>query len=205
MYNTYQQTLNVPLIFSNPRLFPKPKSTEALAGLIDLMPTLASFAGVDPSQWTFQGKNLMPVITGKTDKVQDYLHFTYDDDYVATPTPWTMGASHIRCLIEQRKGKVWKYAVYFDPNYGQKMEYEMYELRSDPEEAKNLAHHKFSRGFEKERQRLHERLIEVMKDLGTMPDSVLWPKVSGGDDGKTIKRVKRAHGQRLKPKTGAPT
>ena len=45
-YNVYRETLNVPLIVSNPRLYPQPQSTDAFASLIDVLPTLAAVAGV---------------------------------------------------------------------------------------------------------------------------------------------------------------
>ncbi len=177
MYNVYRQSLNVPMIFSNPKVFPEPQTTEALAGLIDLMPTLARVAGVDPGGWTFQGKDLTPIFSNPDYQVQDYVHFTYDDTYITTPDPASMGPAHIRCIVE----KDWKYAVYFDPHYGQKAEYEMYDLKNDPLETRNLAHPEYSAGYEAERQRLHERLTRVMLELGTTPDRIVWPKVSGVD------------------------
>ena len=43
-YNAYEETIHVPLVVSNPKLFPSPVRTEALASLIDLMPTVATLA-----------------------------------------------------------------------------------------------------------------------------------------------------------------
>jgi arylsulfatase A-like enzyme len=177
MYNVYRQSLNIPMIFSNPILFPEAQSTNAFAGLIDLMPTLANFVGLDSSHWTFQGKDLSPILSDPNSSVQDYIHFTYDDAYLTSPDPAEMGPCHIRCIIEDH----WKYAVYFDPNYGQKAEYEMYDLKNDPLETRNLAHEKYSAGYEKERQRLHERLTAIMIEKGTTPDAIIWPKISGMD------------------------
>src|SRR6185436_6948853 len=58
-YNVYRETLSVPLIVSNPRLYPEPGSTGAMASLIDVLPTLASLAGVpEPEQYGFKGKDL---------------------------------------------------------------------------------------------------------------------------------------------------
>lgn len=178
MYNVYRETLNVPMIFSNPIAFPKAETTDALAGLIDLMPTIAEIVGIPQKHWIFQGKSLKPVLDKSKDEVQDYLHFTYDDDYAITPNPQKMGATHIRCIVE----KEWKYAVYFDPNYGNEIEYEMYHIAEDPLETRNLAHAKFSSPTSRiERQRLHKKLSRIMssEELGTMPDSIIWPEVSG--------------------------
>jgi arylsulfatase A-like enzyme len=177
MYNVYRETLNVPMIFSNPMAFPTAQTTQALAGLIDLMPTMADIAGVNTADWTFQGKSLKPVLENPVAEVQDYVHYTYDDDYVTTNTPQDMGANHIRCIVE----KEWKYAVYFDPNYGQEAEFEMYDLVNDQEEQYNLAYSTVAEKstdpaeVEAERERLHNRLTEVMEKLGTKPDTVVWP------------------------------
>jgi choline-sulfatase len=172
MYNVYRETLNVPMIFSNPRAFPKAQTTSALAGLIDLMPTMADIAGVNTRDWTFQGKSLKRILENPGAEVQDYVHYTYDDDYVKTKRPQTMGPSHIRCIVE----KDWKYAVYFDPNYGQSAQFEMYDLRNDKEEKWNLADPAYAtKASERQRARLHRRLTDVMEKLGTRPDSVVWP------------------------------
>lgn len=172
MYNVYRETLNVPMIFSNPRAFPKAQTTQALAGLIDLMPTMADIAGVKAADWTFQGKSLKRVLENPGAEVQDYVHYTYDDDYVTTPKPQNMGPSHIRCIVE----KNWKYAVYFDPHYGQKAQFEMYDLRKDKEEKRNLADRRYAtKASEVQRARLHRRLTDVMEKLGTKPDTVVWP------------------------------
>lgn len=177
MYNVYRETLNVPMIFSNPILFPEAKETESLSGLIDLMPTLASLVGIREPKMNFQGVDLTPIFDEPAKDVQEYIHFTYDDTYLTSPDPKNMGPSHIRCILS----KEWKYAVYFDPNYGQKEQYEMYDLINDPLEIRNLAHEKYSKGHEAHRQFLHQKLTEIMVEKGTMPDSIIWPKVSGVD------------------------
>ena len=47
-FNAYEETINIPIVVSNPVLFPRPGRDEALASLVDLLPTIASLAGVDP-------------------------------------------------------------------------------------------------------------------------------------------------------------
>jgi arylsulfatase A-like enzyme len=46
-HNAYEETLRVPLIFSNPRLFPGPQVSTQLTSHVDLLPTVLSLAGVD--------------------------------------------------------------------------------------------------------------------------------------------------------------
>jgi hypothetical protein len=167
-YNAYRETLNVPLIFSNPLFFPTPQTTDAFAGLVDLLPTLATLAGVpEDARPPFKGKDLTPILTDPTASVQEYLHFTYEDDLF----PVT-GANCIRALVE----KEWKYAVYYDPFKGAPTEYELYDLKHDPLETTNLAHFAhFKPEFAAERTRLHLRLTAVMRELGTLPDETRWP------------------------------
>ena len=169
-YNVYRESLNVPLIVSNPRLFPEGQTTEALAGLVDIVPTLAALAGVpDPARYRFPGRDLTPVLADPAASVQDYVHFTSEDD------TWPVkGPGCIRAIAE----KDWKYTVYYDPVGGAEFEYEMYDLKNDPFEVINLTHEEnWDPAYAVERTRLHQRLIEVMKEHGTLPDEIRWPTV----------------------------
>ena len=107
--------------------------------------------------------------------------FTFDDSYIESATPQDMGACRIRTIIQTLGNQTWKYSVYFDPNYGQEMEYEMYNLTKDEEERHNLAFtdKKRSGPIWDKRQELHRLLKNVMKEKGTMPNTVIWPEVSG--------------------------
>jgi arylsulfatase A-like enzyme len=173
-YNAYRETLNVPLIVSNPTLYPQPQSTDALASLIDVVPTLAAMTGTpEPQQFGFKGKDLTPVLADPNASVQDVLHFTYEDDVFPVK-----GADCIRAIVEPD----WKYAVYYDPFTGAPIEYEMYDLERDPLEMTNLAHAAHATpASDIARARLHQRLIDVMKEHGTTPDEIDWPS---GDDYK---------------------
>ena len=41
-FNVYEESLRLPLVFSNPRLFPEARESDALVSHVDLLPTLAS-------------------------------------------------------------------------------------------------------------------------------------------------------------------
>jgi choline-sulfatase len=168
-YNVYRETLSIPLIVSNPRLYPEPQTTDSFAGLVDLLPTLATVAGAPESErHGFKGRDLSPILSDPNATVQDVSHFTYDDD--AFPVK---GAGFIRAITEES----WKYAVYFDPYTGAPTEYELYDLASDPLELTNLAHQTHAtEGSEAERERLHRRLWDVMSANGTAPDEIRWPE-----------------------------
>lgn len=52
----------------------------------------------------------------------------------------------------------------------------MYDLAGDPLEMRNLAHPAHATAAtERERARLHQRLLEVMLANGTLPDEICWP------------------------------
>lgn len=171
MYNVYKESLLVPFIFSNPQMFPQAVQTESLASLIDIMPTLASIAGItgpERAQWDFKGKDLTPVLRDPSAEVQDYTHYMYGDWYFYVP-----GAGHIRCIVE----KDWKYAVYFDPDKGASTEYELYHIApdADPDEQYNLCHAAYATPESNAQWiRLHEKLTGVMEELGTTPDAIIW-------------------------------
>jgi arylsulfatase A-like enzyme len=145
MFNVYEEMLNVPLVVSNPVLFPQPVQTGALASLVDLMPTLATLAKVpDRSQWEFKGVDLMPIIedasqnpANPTAEVQDDVLFTFDDKNAGAPNGQNIVTqpNHIRCIRDSR----YKYAVYFDAAGVVDQQYELYDLESDPYELHNMA------------------------------------------------------------------
>jgi len=145
LFNAYEETIRVPIVISNPKYFPKPVQTDAIASLVDIMPTLATLAGVpNREQWDFKGHDLTPIIadavrnpSNPTASAQDSILFTFDDDNPGSPDPqnFVQEPNHIRCIRDQR----YKYAVYFDPCGKQTPQYELYDLLNDSEELHNLA------------------------------------------------------------------
>ena len=166
-YNCYEETIRIPLVISNPSYFPRPLATDALAGLVDLLPTLAAVARAPAEvRRGFRGVDLTPVFSDPARQVQDSVHFTYDDDFL----PDVGVPKYIRAL----RTRDWKYAVYFHPILAQ-FEYECYDLRADPLEVRNLAHPKHAANAPL--ASLHARLYETMVRNRTLPQSVEWPHV----------------------------
>ncbi len=160
MFSAYDETIHVPLIVSNPELFPVPRETEALVSWVDILPTLASVAGVyDQYEYVFRGVDLTPVIDKPETSVQELVHFCFDDGYLPLGVP---------PLIRAIRTHDWLYAVYFTAN-GKQFEYEMYDLQADPQENTNLA------GLlrhEVQLRILHEKLQAKMKSAGTAPSGI---------------------------------
>jgi choline-sulfatase len=182
IFNVYEETLSIPLVISNPVLFPQPVQTDAMASLIDLMPTLATLADVpNRSAWTFKGTDLTPVIEDAIDhpdvpsvEVQDTILFTFDDENCGGPDGQTIvkQPNHIRCIREGR----WKYAMYFDPAGVEPAEYELYDLQEDPYEIHNLANPRNTEDYAPEQQAvMHAKLLAKMAATGTAPYGVYLP------------------------------
>jgi choline-sulfatase len=151
-FNAYEETMHVPLVVSNPLLFPNAVHTGALASTMDIMPTLATLADAPgPGHYHFRGHDLTPIIRDAvrhprkpTRTVQDAVLFTTDEtigtriSHKWQQEPVIEQPAHIRCIREQD----WKFALYFDPanpSDPAACRYELYDLAHDPYELHNMA------------------------------------------------------------------
>lgn len=129
-FNAYEETLRVPMVFSNPVFVNptgKPQQTLSLAGLIDVLPTLCGIAQV-PIPEGVRGKDLSPIILGSQTEVavQDEILFTFDDTKAGSNSQESVvnAANRIRS-VRTRK---WKYTRYFHHLGAFLEEYELYYL-----------------------------------------------------------------------------
>ena len=136
----YEEATRIPMVISNPVLFPEDashKSTEHLSSLIDILPTIAAIAGATAPQG-IRGTSLLPLL--QEDKpVQEAILFTFDDTKASASNKPSVvkAANRIRAV----RTKDWKYTHYFDALGGYPDEYELYDLRQpDATEYENLAH-----------------------------------------------------------------
>ncbi|MFN8132383.1 MAG: sulfatase-like hydrolase/transferase [Solirubrobacteraceae bacterium] len=137
-FNFYEESLRVPLIYSNPRLYPKPLRSSALVSHVDFLPTLAGLFGAPPAaRSAWQGRDYSKLVLNRSRApVQDYIVFTFDDFQAGQATgPYVQPPQHIVSIREQR----WKLAEYFDPRRRVRSQWEMYDLKHDPHEVRNLA------------------------------------------------------------------
>lgn len=137
IFNAYEETLRIPLIISNPVLFPGGRTTDHLASTIDILPTLASLLNVEAPKGV-RGVDLSPIIKNpdSREELRTEVLFTFDDFRVEAELPSAVAAANrIRCV----RTKDWKYARYFHENSSYKQEYEMYDLKNDKYELDNVA------------------------------------------------------------------
>lgn len=110
----YEHSINVPLIISGPGI-PKDKISNALVYLYDLFPTLSSLCKLT-TPTGIDGKNLVPVLLGKSEGVRDVIYSAY------------------RNTVRAVRTKQWKLLYYPQRNYTQ-----LFNLEKDPLEIYNLA------------------------------------------------------------------
>ncbi|MGZ6617551.1 MAG: sulfatase-like hydrolase/transferase [Solirubrobacteraceae bacterium] len=167
MFNAYEETINVPLVFSNPVLFPSGAETEALASLVDVLPTLLTLAGRDVPD-DLRGRDLTPILAHASPaierpagaSVRDTVHFTYDDHQAGTATQDAPGQPNRVRAIRTRDAK---YAVYFDPAGRAGSEYELYDLDDDPLEVRNLLDVRSGRPLSRRAGALRRELAEQLR------------------------------------------
>jgi len=96
-HNAYEETVRVPFVVSNPKLFPDGKSLvddKALTNHLDILPTMLSLAGIDQEKTnklllkthsqarTLPGKDLTPVVlTGNADGFDTVFFYTRDSAF----------------------------------------------------------------------------------------------------------------------------
>ncbi len=191
-FNAYEESINVPIVISNPILFGEPAETDALASLVDLLPTIATLAGADTDGAGLRGRDLSPVLArhadpgrealaaapvdlsaitehpSPADSVQEAVHFTFDDHQAGTATREAPGQPN---RVRAVRTASHKYATYVDPARRAATEHELYDLVRDPDEARNLvgltSGEARSSGDRGALEELRERLRGEMARCGT--------------------------------------
>jgi choline-sulfatase len=163
-FNFYEEAIRVPLVYSNPRLFKKAHTTNALVSHVDFLPTLATLVGAPAkARADWQGVDYSDQILSQSPKSpQDYTVFTYDDFQSGQAKgPYPRPPNHVVSIRERR----YKLARYYDANGKVPDQWEMYDLHSDPLERTNLAYKHYKRTPAQERQykRLRVKLAKVQR------------------------------------------
>jgi arylsulfatase A-like enzyme len=128
--SVYEHSMKSPLIIAGPGV-PRGKSSTAFTYLLDLFPTLCTAAGVTlPSN--LAGHDLTPLWTGRMKSVRDSVFLPFTDT--------------MRAVRDER----WKLIIYPRVNHQQ-----LFDLKNDPEERKNLAAQK-PREVERLTRLMHE-------------------------------------------------
>lgn len=142
-YNFYEESIHVPIIIHNPKLFSGKQSTEMLTSHVDVLPTMLGLANVNVkeiqdelrSDFTevhpFVGRDLTPLLLGENQffREGEPIYFMSDDDFTrginqvsSTGEPYesVVQPNHIEAIITtlptgRNKGiEIWKLGRYYD-------------------------------------------------------------------------------------------
>jgi arylsulfatase A-like enzyme len=162
-FNFYEETLRVPLIYSNPKLFPESATSRAMVSHVDFLPTLAAlFDAPETARARWEGVDYSSIVLiPEAPPVQDYVVFTYDDYQSGQASgPYPLPPNHIVSIREESC----KLARYYDAEHrAVPDQWEMYDLAADPLEVNNIAYPGNDRTPQQEAEfvRLRARLEEV--------------------------------------------
>ena len=126
-YVIYDEVINIPLVISNPVLFPNPAETNSLYCHLDLFPTICDLVGVKSN---LPGKSIVPILLNPETEVQDNILFKYDDTFFL---PDSTPNSHILAI----RTKQYTFGVYFSENSSD-YEFELYDNVNDKYQLHNL-------------------------------------------------------------------
>jgi arylsulfatase len=169
----YEEIMHVPCYIRVPGMTTAGAQASTLATHVDLAPTIAAIAGIDPaSQPTLSGTDLTPSLRDPSTQSRDHVLFAHDTAH--TPT-----IGNTRYAIRGFFDGKTKYARYYGvggglPSSGlipkhvgkkiydvdaafEDQEHEWYDLENDPHEMVNLAH---DRGRRAELRANFERMLE---------------------------------------------
>lgn len=186
-FTVYEETLRVPLTFSNPDAFPMGKISRELVGLVDVMPTVASLLGMEAAKPEgLRGTDMSPVLLGNQAgpdyTPQEGVLFTFDDVKAgSSENPSSVDApNRIRCVRTKR----YKYARYFIAEGQYADEFEMYDLLKDPYELQNVGNpkHPDYDSYAEERQELQALLERLEREKLRVPSMRERAVVNAGSD-----------------------
>ena len=163
-YTAYEEMIHVPLIVHNRRLYPEPLETMAFYDHRGLLPTILDLAGVRDAESYGIGKSIVPVMQDPSKTVQDHTLFSYDDVFFVPPTAPSRSYPgdarrrlDVRGLFQHgwRRGRT-RGARQRGESAGARrsrcppayVEYELYNIQSDPGQMNNLLHGDADRGCE---------------------------------------------------------
>ncbi len=158
-WNIYNEVARVPLIIKFPRSRHGGRIIHDFVGTIDIMPTILEEANISRSGISVDGESLLNILNQQKTEPKSFL--IYQPAYMtAAPTPRKIGLflDPFKLVInEDYPPQAYKW---FSPSPPRQEDLELYDLRKDPGERKNLA------GLEKNIvQELISRVQVLLKDL----------------------------------------
>jgi iduronate 2-sulfatase len=145
----------VPLIIATPNMKSAGKTTDALAELLDLYPTLIDLCGL-PKRPEQDGVSLAPLLDTPSASVRETALTQHPRPAYYTGAPETMGYSI--------RSNQYRYTEWRDWNTGETVASELYDHQSDPHETRNLSNHEDQQAIIKQ----HAILLQQTKPIITL-------------------------------------
>lgn len=170
-FNAYEETIHLPLVFSNPEMYPGARRSNQLVSHVDMLPTLASLVAAPRSahnpEWP--GVDYSGHVLGVDARpTQERVVFAFDDWQSGQPRgPYIPPPNHVVMIREHR----WKLAKYYGAEGRERAVWEMYDLKKDPLERHNITHQRrrmtpFQRTqFRRLQRRLRSARQELLQPL----------------------------------------
>lgn len=149
----FEEMIRVPFLLKPPGPATDGREVRPFVSQVDLVPTVLGYCGVRGGEG-LHGADLRPLIEGSADPLRDGVGVQYHScTWGETPIP-------LRCW----RGEEWKYVETIDGDD------ELYDLREDPGELRNLAEDPPAAGT---RRRMRERLYEWLRSIDDP-----WPEIA---------------------------
>jgi len=131
----YEEALRVPMMVRYPRMIRAGQRCDAMVGNVDMAPSILELCGVQAPR-PMQGQSWVPLVTGKGAPRRESFVYTMHGADAALPTVKALRTERYKLVL----------------NLSPKDQEELYDLKTDPLEMKNLA-----------RDRSHRELILELK------------------------------------------
>jgi uncharacterized sulfatase len=203
----YNSGLQMPLVVYIPekwrQLAPKEYvpggASERLVSFVDLAPTVLSLAGIKAPEW-MQGHAFMgryeeapqPFVfgfRGRMDERYDMVRSATDGRfvYIRNYMPHKVYGQHVDYMFQTPTTQVWKrrhdggtLTAAQDAFWKTKPPEELYDLRSDPDEVKNLAGAAEHQAMLQKLRQTQQGLAARIRDVGFLPEGELHSRSKGG-------------------------
>jgi len=168
----YEESIRVPFAIRYPKLLKGGSRVEGMVANIDIGPTILALAGAT-IPGTMQGESFVPVVQGRAEgRTAPFFYEYFQEEY----------APGIPTLLAIRTTD-WKYVSYPYESEQEGNFDELYNLRKDPHEIRNLIHSPETAAQLKKMQQLLERAKEQY-GYTEPPYKYVPPKSNGRDGGK---------------------
>jgi N-acetylglucosamine-6-sulfatase len=172
----WEESIRIPMMIRYPRAIRAGTRVESLVLNNDVAPTVLELCGVAAKQ-PMQGRSLAPLFAGKPVpnwRKSFFYEYNFEDEFPYTP--------NVRGVRTDR----WKY-IHYPNGEGQPETHkaELYDLRSDPQETRNLAD---APAGKETLISLRRELMSLKKQFGAVPDRMpVNPKVRYEDPKQSIR------------------